>query len=368
MPVLPVDLGERGYAIHIGKGLLPGLGSYIKNLFPAATRILVVGDPATIPLFGRQVGQSLKEAGFTAAFFAVPAGEKAKELGQVTLVAQAALDFRLGRDDLFIALGGGAVGDLTGFCAASYMRGISLVQVPTTLLAQVDSSVGGKVAVNHPGGKNLLGFFYQPRLVLMDTAVLDYLPLREFRSGLMEIIKYGVMADSGLFQSLEEKLLPGGDLPREDLADIIERACSIKRDVVLLDEREAGPRMVLNLGHTLGHALERETGYAYYRHGEAVGMGLIWASRLSVKLGMLDCQEGKRIEDLVKRGGLPPVPDSVNPENVIAAMAGDKKKRQGEINYVLIRAIGSVEIIRDIPAALVEESVTEVLSEMQSKN
>jgi 3-dehydroquinate synthase len=364
LPYLRVDFQDRGYPIHIGSGLLGRTGSLLKDIFPPSTRILVVGDPNTIPLFGRRVGQSLQEAGFTAAFFAVPAGEEAKELQQVTRVAQAAIDFGLGRDDLLVALGGGAVGDLTGFCAASYMRGVALAQVPTTLLAQVDSSVGGKVAVNHPGGKNMLGFFYQPRLVLMDPDVLDYLPEREFRSGVMEIIKYGVLADKELFAALEKNMAPGGGLPKAGLPDIIYKACSIKRDVVLADETEEGPRMVLNLGHTLGHALERETAYHYFRHGEAVGIGIIWACRLAVKLGMLDPRDSGRVETLIKKAGFPPIPKPVQPEAVLKAMNLDKKKRQGEQVLVLPREVGKVEIIRGVPAALLQETVVELLAEL----
>lgn len=367
MPVLRVDLNKRGYPIHIGPGLLDRLGAYLAEIFPPATRILVVGDSVTLNLFEERAAQSLKGAGFEAGFFRVPRGEEAKELGQVALVARAAADFRLGRDDLLVALGGGAVGDLVGFCAASYMRGVSLVQVPTTLLAQVDSSVGGKVAVNLPGGKNLLGFFYQPRLVLMDTDVLESLPPREFRSGLMEIIKYGVLGDGELFLLLEKKVLPGGSLPREGLEDIIFKACRMKAEVVQRDEEETGPRMVLNLGHTLGHALERETGYEYFRHGEAVGIGMIWAARLSVRRGLLAAGEGQRIEALIGQGGFPPVPGSVTVEGLLNAMGRDKKRRGGENNYVLIRRIGRVEVRRDVSKPLIKETLDQLLTQLKQE-
>lgn len=366
MPYLRVDFQDRAYPIHIGPGLLDKAGLFLKDLFPSSTRILVVGDPNTIPLFGRRVGQSLKEAGFTAAFFSVPAGEEAKELEQVARVAHAAIDFGLGRDDLLVALGGGAVGDLTGFCAASYMRGVALAQLPTTLLAQVDSSVGGKVAVNHPKGKNMLGFFYQPRMVLMDVDVLDYLPERDFRSGVMEVIKYGVLADKELFQTLEKIMTVGGGLPKAELPDIILKTCTIKRDVVLADETEEGPRMVLNLGHTLGHALERETAYNYFRHGEAVGIGIIWACRLAVKVELVEPQDSSRIETLIQKAGFPAIPESVRPEAIIKAMNLDKKRRKGEQILVLPREIGKVEIIRGVPADLLQKTVVELLAEFTS--
>jgi len=240
---------------------------------------------------------------------------------------------------------------------------VALAQLPTTLLAQVDSSVGGKVAVNHPGGKNMLGFFYQPRLVLMDPAVLAYLPEREFRSGVMEIIKTGVLADKELFATLERIMMPGGILPAKDLPNIIFTACSIKKDVVLADEREEGPRMVLNLGHTFGHALERETAFTYFRHGEAVGIGMIWACRLAAKLGLLDPRDGDRIESIIRKAGFPAIPETVRPEAILTAMNLDKKKRQGEQVLVLPREVGKVEIIRGVPAALVEETVLELLAE-----
>ncbi len=363
MPTVRVNLQDKAYNIRIGKKILNKLGVFLKEIFPVALRVLIIADNNTLPLFGDQVFTSLQEADFKPSLFQVPVGEKAKELKQVEIVTSAALKHQMGREDFMAALGGGAVGDLTGFCAASYMRGIPYVQIPTTLLAQVDSSVGGKVAVNHPIGKNLLGFFHQPRLVVTDIDTLNSLPEREFRSGVMEVIKYGVISDAALFAFLEQKFSFGEKFLPKDLLKIILTSCCIKRDIVLQDEKEDGPRMVLNFGHTFGHALERVTAYKYYLHGEAVGIGMIWSSRLAVKMSLLEPTQGKRIEELIKRVGFPALPVGIKAAEIETAMQHDKKKRQGSIPLILSRDIGQVEIVSNISPSLIRKGIEEIVAE-----
>ncbi len=363
METVRVNLKDRAYNIHIGKGILSKLGAFLKDIFPSGLRVLIIADNNTLPLFGEQVFEALQGAGFKPSLFQVPVGEKAKELKQVEIVTSAALKHQMGREDFMLALGGGAVGDLTGFCAASYMRGVPYVQVPTTLLAQVDSSVGGKVAVNHPAGKNLLGFFHQPRLVVTDIDTLKSLPEREFNSGVMEVIKYGVISDATLFAFLEQKFSSGGKFLPEDLQKIILNSCRRKRDIVLQDEKEAGPRMVLNFGHTFGHALEKVTEYKYYLHGEAVGIGMIWSSRLAVKMSLLGPTQGKRIEELIKKVGFPALPAGIGVAEIETAMQHDKKKRQGSIPLILSRDIGRVEIVSSISPSLIRRGIEEIIAE-----
>ncbi len=367
MKVVDVALPGKNYKIYIGKGVRQQAGSILAAVFPPGTKVLVVGDSNTLPLFGPELEKNLRESGFKPALFQVPAGEKAKDLTYVTAITAAALKQGLDRSSVLAALGGGVVGDLTGFCAAAYMRGINYVQIPTSLMAQADSSIGGKVAVNHAAGKNLLGFFHQPSLVITDPGTLASLPEREFRAGLMEIIKYGVIGDEGFFSLLEQKLETGGHFSASILEEVICKSCQYKRDIVLKDEKEAGLRMVLNFGHTFGHALEKVTGFNYYSHGEAVGIGMIWASRLAARKNMFPLQAAGRVEKLIKTVGFPPVPQEVDPAAVMKAIRHDKKKRLDSLFLILPRAIGKIEIVTAGSADLIEETTDVIIKAFREK-
>ncbi|HHX77354.1 MAG TPA: 3-dehydroquinate synthase [Firmicutes bacterium] len=367
MKVVDVALPGKNYKIYIGKGVLHQAGSFFASVFPPGTKVLVVSDSNTMPLFGPGVEKNLKESGFKPSLFQVPAGEKAKDLAYVTAITAAAIKQGLDRSSVLAALGGGVVGDLTGFCAAAYMRGIDYVQMPTSLMAQVDSSIGGKVAVNHAAGKNLLGFFHQPALVITDPGTLSSLPAREFCAGLMEIIKYGIIRDEAFFSLLEREIETGGHFTAATLEDIICKSCQYKREIVLKDEKETGLRMILNFGHTFGHALEKVTGFNYYSHGEAVGIGMIWASRLAVRKNIFPLQAAGRVEKVVKAVSFPPIPQEVDTAAVMKAIGHDKKKRLDDLSLILPRAIGKVEIVKSISTGLIEETTDAILNAFREK-
>jgi 3-dehydroquinate synthase len=343
MRTVHVPLGERSYPILIGPGLLSSLGQRCARLKLGA-RCAVISDANVSPRFGRATGRSLRRAGFDPIFITVPAGETAKSLKTVEFCYDRLAAHRLERKSFIIALGGGVVGDLAGFVAATYLRGVAFVQVPTTLLAQVDSSVGGKVGVNLKAGKNLVGAFHQPRLVLCDLDTLATLPAREFRAGLAEVIKYGIICDAPLFRRLERdhpKLLARE--PRT-LAPVIARCCKIKAGVVGQDETESGLRAILNFGHTIGHAIEAISGYGRFLHGEAISIGQVAAANLSASLMGLPRRAVERIEALFQRAGLP-THIQLGPSQrrrLFAAMKLDKKVSGGEIKFVLARRIGEV--------------------------
>lgn len=350
MRIVKVPLGRRSYQIQIGAGLLKQLGKECARL-KLGRRCAIISDRNVAPLYAKRAAGSLEQTGFNPFLLTVPAGETAKRLKTVHICYDRLAAHRLERNSFIVALGGGVVGDLAGFIAATYLRGVPFVQVPTTLLAQVDSSVGGKVGVNLKAGKNLVGAFYQPRLVLCDLTTLESLPVREYRSGLAEVIKYGIIRDQALFRRLEsdmEKLL------RRDpktLAEIIARCCQIKAEVVGADEAEGGLRAILNFGHTVGHALEAISHYDKYLHGEAIAIGQVAAAQLSrTLLGLPDIEVG-RIAELLGRAGLPTeldLPAAQKPK-LLRVMALDKKVRDGEVKFVLARKIGKVEIGRRVP-------------------
>jgi 3-dehydroquinate synthase len=339
-----VRLGHRSYIIQVGSGLLAGLGRACRDL-QLGQRCAVISDRHVAPIYARTVLRSLTAAGFRPSLITVPAGETAKSLNTVELCYDQLARQRLERRSFIVALGGGVVGDLAGFVAATYLRGIPFVQVPTTLLAQVDSSVGGKVGVNLKAGKNLVGAFHQPRLVLCDLDTLETLPRREFRAGLAEVIKYGIISDAALFRTLERRL--DGLLKRQPdiLAEVVARCCAIKARVVGQDETEGGVRAILNFGHTIGHALEAISRYGKYLHGEAIAIGQVAAAHLSARALGLPHRDVDRIRSLFRRAGLP-VRVSLAPAQWRAlrqAMLLDKKVRAGEIQFVLARKIGRVE-------------------------
>jgi 3-dehydroquinate synthase len=351
MRTVQVPLGNRTYTIVVDRKLLSTLGERCGN-FGLSGRCAVITDRNVASHYSKNALYSLKKAGIDPVLITLPPGEKAKALATVQRCYDALAKHRLERMSFIIALGGGVVGDLAGFVAATYLRGIPFVQVPTTLLAQVDSSVGGKVGVNLPAGKNLVGAFYQPRHVLCDLATLDTLPDREFRAGLAEIIKYGIIYDAGLFARLER------DLPKilkrhgNTLADIIARSCEIKAEVVGQDETETGLRAILNFGHTIGHGLEAISRYGKYLHGEAISIGQVAAALISARIHGLPQADLDRIRILFQRAGLPTTVrlTTAQRKQLFDAMRLDKKVSGGEIKFVLSRAIGQVDFGIQVPA------------------
>jgi len=353
--IVPVQLGNRSYAIKIGGGLLAQLGRDCKHL-KFGDRCAIITDANVGKKFAKPVYESLLKAGFEPSLITIPAGEKSKSLKCVQHCYDQLAAHRLERKSFIVALGGGVVGDLAGFVAATYLRGIPFVQIPTTLLAQVDSSVGGKTGVNLRAGKNLVGAFYQPRLVLCDLGTLKTLPEREFRTGLAEVIKYGIIYDADLFAQLEKNLPRILKRDEKVLSQIIARCCEIKAEVVSQDETESGLRAILNFGHTIGHAIENSSGYGKYLHGEAISIGQIAAAKLSQKILGLPQGDVERIENLFARTGLPTriKLNSAQRQKLFAAMKLDKKVSDGEIKFVLAQQIGRVKFGQRIPPQLVE--------------
>ena len=340
MQTLKVNLGARSYPIHIGLGLLEKTGDLLQRA-GLRGKVAVVTNPVVAQLYLDPVHDSLHRAGFEVAPVLVPDGEEHKNLQSLAIIYDRLIGARLDRNSCVIALGGGVVGDLAGLAAATYLRGIRYVQVPTTLLAQVDSSVGGKTGVNHMEGKNLIGAFYQPRLVLIDTAVLRSLPRRELLAGLAEVIKYGIIEDPRLFSMLEKSMERIVGLDDQLLAEIVATSCAIKARVVEADEREDDYRAVLNFGHTVGHALEAVTEYRRFLHGEAVGVGMIKAAELSLGQGLCDAASLKRIAALVEIAGLPvKIPGDIPLHRLVQAMEIDKKAAGGKIKFVMCEGIG----------------------------
>ncbi|MGB6488111.1 MAG: 3-dehydroquinate synthase [Steroidobacteraceae bacterium] len=343
METLRVELGSRSYPILIGQGLLGERPVFEQHI--QARDLLVVSNTVVAPLYLDSLETSLRPRRVVATI--VPDGESHKTLANVARILDVLVANRFGRDCAVIALGGGVVGDMAGFAAATYQRGVAFVQVPTTLLAQVDSSVGGKTGVNHPGGKNLIGAFHQPVAVLADTGTLATLPPRELRAGLAEVIKYGLISDPGFFAWLEAHIdaLLAGDPAA--LAHVVHRSCEIKAEIVGRDEREQGDRALLNLGHTFGHAVESATGYKEWLHGEAIGAGLVMAACISRESGYLTSDELDRVTRLVARTGLPTHVSNVKPDAALELMRIDKKVKAGRIRLVLLRGIGTAFVTAD---------------------
>jgi len=346
---LTVDLGDRSYPIVIGRGLLDDYELQSRVTGPAA---IVVSNETVAPLYRERLERRL--AGKRLLKVDLPDGEAHKTLESVSRILDELAGGSAGRDTTVLALGGGVVGDIAGFAAACYMRGVPLIQVPTTLLAQVDSSVGGKTGVNHPRGKNLIGAFHQPQLVLIDTDTLSTLPDREFRAGLAEVIKHAAIADPVFFRWLEDNMSALVAHEPAALAHAIRRCCEIKADVVAADERERGQRALLNFGHTFGHAIEASVGYGEWLHGEAVAAGMIMAAALSA----IDESERRRLADLVRRAGLPVAPPDVPAETLRVARARDKKILGDRLRFVLLRRLGEAYVDAEVP----EERLAGVLA------
>ncbi len=354
MKTLQVPLGERSYPIYIGSALL-GKAELLQP-YIAGRQVMVVSNETIAPLYMERLLSGLD--GYQCETVVLPDGESYKNLDVLQRIFDALLKARFARDATLIALGGGVIGDMTGFAAACYQRGIDFIQVPTTLLAQVDSSVGGKTGVNHPLGKNMIGAFHQPRCVIIDTATLDTLEDRQLHAGVAEVIKYGLIRDAEFFAWLEQNMDALLARDKVVLAHAIERSCRNKAEIVAADEREKGQRALLNLGHTFGHAIETGLGYGNWLHGEAVAAGMCMAAEMSRRLGWLDTAAVQRIIELIGRARLPvQAPVDLPSERFLDLMAVDKKVQAGRLRLVLLKAIGHAVIAEDFDPAILAETL-----------
>ncbi|MDW8241505.1 MAG: 3-dehydroquinate synthase [Acidobacteriota bacterium] len=361
--LISVELGERSYDIRIGAHLLPNAGSLIRSALGRSSHSLaIISNPSVLALYGQTLTSSLTAAGFHTVTALMGDGERYKTLNTVARLHRALAQQHLDRHSAIVALGGGVVGDVAGFVAATFMRGIALIHIPTTLLAAIDSSIGGKTGVNLPEGKNLVGAFHQPKLVITDVALLDSLPPRQFRAGLYEALKYGLLADPALFEQISQ-----GIHTRAQLIDVIARCCRIKADIVASDEREAGRRQLLNLGHTFGHALEAITGYRRFLHGEAVGYGLILAARLARQLALLPQSDVDRIETAVYAIGRLPTVADLDAHAWLAAMRHDKKARHRRLTFIAPVRIGEATIVHDVPERLIQQVLHQFIHSAKQK-
>jgi 3-dehydroquinate synthase len=350
MRTVTVALGERSYPVHIGAGLLRDAGARLVPVL-AAPRVVIVTNPVVAAHWLAPLRQSLAAAGIDSEAVLIPDGETHKTLATLHDLLTRLLEIRAERTTTVIALGGGVVGDIAGFAAAVYQRGMPFVQVPTTLLAQVDSSVGGKTGVNHPLGKNMIGAFHQPCAVLIDTGCLATLPDRELSAGLAEVIKYGAIRDVAFFAWLEANIDRLRARNAEALTHAIAESCRIKAEIVAADEREGGERALLNFGHTFGHAIESGLGYGEWLHGEAVAAGMTMAATLSARLGLIGSADVARLRALVQAAQLPVDPPALGAERYLTLMRHDKKVLAGAIRLVLLRALGAAFVTADVPAA-----------------
>ena len=376
--VIRVDVPQQSYDIAIAKpdavaskgqesiaaGGLDDLGVWLSRL-KLGKKVLVVSNPVIFKKYGKRAIAALELVGYEVASCTLPAGERYKTLKSVQKLYDVALENRLERSSTIIALGGGVIGDMAGFAAATWLRGINVVQVPTSLLAMVDSAIGGKTGVNHPQGKNLIGAFHQPRFVLIDPSVLKTLPPREFRAGMAEVIKYGIIWDVQLFTQLEasKRLDQLRYLDEELLQIILSCSCQAKADVVSKDEKEAGLRAILNYGHTIGHAVESLTGYKLVNHGEAVAIGMVAAGQIAVQLKMWKLADAQRQDALIQKAGLPTqLPSMLDIEAIIDTLQTDKKVKDGKVRFVLPTQIGAVTVTDQVPADVIRQ----VLRQMQA--
>ncbi len=357
MKKVMVRLGSNSYNIHIGPGLIAQTGAKLKEI-GFSDKLVIITDPTVKSLYGNILKESLTDSGFRVLILEVPEGEEQKSLETAGRLYYELTDFYAERTTPILALGGGVIGDLTGFVAATYQRGVPLIQIPTTLLAQVDSSIGGKVAINHGLLKNKIGAFYQPRLVISDITALKTLPAGQFSDGLAEVIKYGVIWDEELFTYLERNIDQIKSLDGQALEIIVFRSTKIKATVVEKDERDFGLRNILNYGHTIGHAIESVSDFKV-QHGEAVAIGMLAAARISNKLGILDQNDVIRLKDVIARAGLPTELPSLELERLMQAIRHDKKILQGKIRFVLLKSIGNVFVTDEVSPLLIEQSLVE---------
>jgi 3-dehydroquinate synthase len=342
---LNVSLAARSYPIHIGESLLANRQLLGEQL--TAKDLLLVSNTTVAPLYADQVRSALADRRIVDV--RLPDGEQYKTLEYVTRVLDVLIANRFGRDAMVLALGGGVVGDLAGFSAACYQRGIAFAQLPTTLLAQVDSSVGGKTGVNHPGGKNMIGAFHQPAVVLADTRTLHTLPPRELRAGLAEVVKYGLIFDHAFLNWIEHNVSQLLALDPAAIAHAVHRSCELKADVVKRDERETGDRALLNLGHTFGHAIETATGYTQWLHGEAVATGMLMAADMSARMGMLAKTDVERVRTLLERIGLPVQAPRIGAQRAMEYMSIDKKVKAGRVRLILLEKLGAAKFTAEYP-------------------
>lgn len=366
--VIPVDVPHHPYNVAIAPGSLDHLGHWMKGTeahsLKLGQKVLLVSNPVIARHYGTRAIAALAAAGFQVAQCTLPIGERYKTLNSVQKIYDAALDHHLERSSTMVALGGGLVGDMTGFAAATWLRGIAFVQVPTSLLAMVDAAIGGKTGVNHPQGKNLIGAFHQPKLVLIDPQVLATLPAREFRAGMAEVIKYGVIWDADLFGHLEQaKRLDQQRYVSSDLMqDILTRSCQAKAHIVSKDEKEAGLRAILNYGHTIGHAVESLTGYRLVNHGEAVAIGMVAAGQIAVELGLWEQTSAIRQRQLIEKAGLPTdLPSSLDIEAILTSLQSDKKVQDGKVRFVLPTQVGTAIVSDQVS----DDVIRQVLNSMK---
>jgi 3-dehydroquinate synthase len=356
METVNVELGQRSYPIHVGAGLLdkPEL---LQSALGGARAVVVTND-VVAPLYLQRVRQLLGNN--YADQIVLPDGEEHKNLDAISTIYDHLMDGKFDRKTTLVALGGGVIGDITGFAAATYQRGVNFLQIPTTLLAQVDSSVGGKTGVNHPKGKNMIGAFYQPRCVLADTTTLNTLPEREVKAGLAEVIKYGLIIDLDFFRWLQANSAEILQLSPEHLMRVIKTCCEIKADLVAQDERESGVRALLNLGHTFGHAIETVSGYGNLLHGETVAMGMVMAADLSRRKGWIDQESAREVREVIEQKyGMPVIPPAdITVEQYLDLMASDKKAEAGKIRFVLLQQLGEAVVTGDVEQSLLTETLT----------
>ena len=353
LDTLTVDLGERSYPIYIGQNLLEGQDLYRQHI--SGNQVLVVSNETVAPLYMEKVRKGLVD--FNVEEVILPDGEKYKNLEVLNQVFDSLLTHHFDRGCTLVALGGGVVGDMTGFAASCYQRGVDFVQVPTTLLSQVDSSVGGKTGVNHPLGKNMIGAFYQPRCVVIDIDTLSTLPDRELSAGLAEVVKYGLINDPDFFCWLEENMELLVQRDSTALAYAIRQSCSDKAAVVAADEKESGQRALLNLGHTFGHAIETGMGYGVWLHGEAVSAGMCMAADMSARMGWLAREDADRVTNLLIRAGLPVAPPDLSAETFRELMSVDKKVVAGQLRLVLLKSIGRAVVTSEFTAQALNETL-----------
>lgn len=356
---IKVNLFQNNYSIAIAPNLINEIGKYLKAL-PIGDKVLVVSNAIIFDEYGEQLIAALKSANFSVSHQILPAGERHKTLLSIQKIYDTALENYLERSSTLIALGGGVIGDMTGFAAATWLRGINVIQVPTSLLAMVDAAIGGKTGVNHPHGKNLIGAFHQPKLVLIDPEVLKTLPIREFRAGMAEVIKYGVIWDAELFHALAtaERLDELNHLSSDLLTKILTHSCQAKADVVSQDEKEGGLRAILNYGHTVGHAIESLTGYRLVNHGEAVAIGMSVAGKIAVEMGYWSAEESERQDQLITKAGLPKaVPPMLEIDAILEALKSDKKVKGGKVRFVLPEKIGAVKITDEVTPEILSKVI-----------
>jgi shikimate kinase/3-dehydroquinate synthase len=355
MHTLTVELGDRSYPIHIGSGLL-GHAELLQEHVPRK-RVAIVSNTTIAPLYLDKLRHTLQTIGIGSESVILPDGEEFKNSDTLNMIYDALLNNRCERSTPLIALGGGVVGDMTGYAAATYLRGVPFIQIPTTLLAQVDSSVGGKTGINHPLGKNMIGAFYQPQLVLADTDTLDTLPDKELSAGLAEVIKYGLIRDLPFLEWLEKNM---AKLLARDTAALqyaIARSCQNKAEVVAADERESGERALLNLGHTFGHAIESGLGYGVWLHGEGVAAGTLMAADLSLRMGWINAQDVARIRKLYQLAGLPVTAPDLGAEKYLELMGLDKKVEGGKMRFVLLKQVGHAVVYGEVPEGLLRQTL-----------